>query len=463
MINLNEMKRDYIGREPRDYIVESVTVPEGLEEKVLAAMTQKRKEIEEIQKEKQEKKAAHKSVALRAAVIAAVITLMILIIPSSRQVVVSAAESVIKWFQSLRELEDTSQGCFPIQVDYDGYDFTVNDTKSDNGFTINFVGAVVADDTLRIGLYEEFDINWDEEWRDFRPIYDNPPAYYPTMHTEYLRGTITDSEGHSVDFRSTSVNTMYSKYDTYLNGNYDNNREIMNDGLYAFYAIPVDNLLLNLNHDFANYTLSFTLDQYYLNFDELSVSQDDYIQQPYLNLYNNILFGQKATSTVSFVTKVKNTKLLENTVVYPVSCSFTMNNIVADITAVSISPISQSFHIEYSSDDKSTEYCLNTLRSGCEFGLNINDDGPYYSCQTQYGARSYISKSNGKYIQYAHFDPNTDQPELPQIKRKQSYKGTLYYLGFGYKFPDKSNKYLSLLGEDEDGNSEIMEFEMKIL
>ena len=94
MINLNEMKRDYIGREPRDYIVESVTVPEGLEEKVLAAMTQKRKEIEEIQKEKQEKKAAHKSVALRAAVIAAVITLMILVIPSSRQVVVSAAERI---------------------------------------------------------------------------------------------------------------------------------------------------------------------------------------------------------------------------------------------------------------------------------------------------------------------------------------------------------------------------------
>ena len=93
MINLNEMKKDYIGREPRDYIVESVTVPEGLEEKVLAAMTQKRKEIEEIQKEKQEKKAAHKSVAIRAVVIAAVITLMILIIPSSRQVVVSAAEN----------------------------------------------------------------------------------------------------------------------------------------------------------------------------------------------------------------------------------------------------------------------------------------------------------------------------------------------------------------------------------
>ena len=100
MINLNEMKKDYIGREPRDYIVESVTVPEGLEEKVLAAMTQKRKEIEEIQKEKQEKKAAHKSVALRAAVIAAVITLMILIIPFSRQVVVSAAESAWNAFHS---------------------------------------------------------------------------------------------------------------------------------------------------------------------------------------------------------------------------------------------------------------------------------------------------------------------------------------------------------------------------
>ena len=110
MINLNKMKRDYIGREPRDYIVESVTVPEGLEEKVLAAMTQKRKEIEEIQheklslrQEKQEKKAAHKSVAIRAAVIAAVITLMILIIPSSRQIVVSAAESawngIIEWME----------------------------------------------------------------------------------------------------------------------------------------------------------------------------------------------------------------------------------------------------------------------------------------------------------------------------------------------------------------------------
>ena len=109
MINLNEMKRDYIGREPRDYIVESVTVPEGLEEKVLAAMTQKRKEIEEIQKEKQEKKAAHKSVALRAAVIAAVITLMILIIPSSRQVVVSAAESawngIIEWREGMEGIE----------------------------------------------------------------------------------------------------------------------------------------------------------------------------------------------------------------------------------------------------------------------------------------------------------------------------------------------------------------------
>lgn len=431
------------------------TAPDELRERTVLAMRQR-------EQEKEQRKHACQSFAIRAAVIAAVITLMIIVTPM-RGYVVSAAESVIKWFESLKDLEDTSHGSFPLQVDYDGYDFTVNETKADNGFTINFVGAVVADDTLRIGLFEKFDINWDEEWRDFRPIYDNAPVYYPILHAEYLHGTITDSEGHKVDFRSTSVNTMYSKYDTYLNGNHDNNREIMDDGLYAFYAIPVDNLLLNLNRDFANYTLSFTLDQYYLNFDELSVSQDDYIQQPYLHLENSALFGQKAASTISFATKVKNTKLLENTVVYPVSCSFTMENITADITAVSISPISQSFHMEYSSDDKSVAYYLNTLRSGCEFGLNINDDGPYYSCKTQYGCRSYISKSNGKYIQYAHFDPNSDQPELPQISRKHSYRGTLYYLGMGYKFPDNSNKYLSLLGEDEDGNSEIMEFEMKIL
>ena len=131
MINLNEMKRDYIGREPRDYIVESVTVPEGLEEKVLAAMTQKRKEIEEKNMEKQEKKAAHKSVALRAAVIAAVITLMILIIPSSRQVVVSAAESAWNAFHSW--VDDV---------------FHVGMKQTKNGYTMEIIDARVSDDFL---------------------------------------------------------------------------------------------------------------------------------------------------------------------------------------------------------------------------------------------------------------------------------------------------------------------------
>lgn len=130
MINLNEMKRDYIGREPRDYIVESVTVPEGLEEKVLAAMTQKRKEIEEIQKEKQEKKAAHKSVALRAAVIAAVITLMILIIPSSRQVVVSAAEKIWEYFEIIFDHPEVQLQ--PIEIKKPNYDNVMLDYYDNN-------------------------------------------------------------------------------------------------------------------------------------------------------------------------------------------------------------------------------------------------------------------------------------------------------------------------------------------
>ena len=140
MINLNEMKRDYIGREPRDYIVESVTVPEGLEEKVLAAMTQKRKEIEEKNMEKQEKKAAHKSVALRAAVIAAVITLMILIIPSSRQVVVSAAESAWNAFHSW--VDDV---------------FHVGMKQTKNGYTMEIIDARVSDDFLYFTTHDNLD------------------------------------------------------------------------------------------------------------------------------------------------------------------------------------------------------------------------------------------------------------------------------------------------------------------
>lgn len=445
--------------EPVELMLKNDVVPKDFEKRVIAEM-EKRYKLNE--QKKAERRAEHKKVAIRVATFAVILFLAISI-PAVRGTVVSAAENIIKWFQSLRDLEDTSQGFFPLQGEYDGYDFTVNETKTDNGFTVDFVGAVVADDTLRIGLFEKFDINWDEELRDFRPIYDDAPVCYPILHAEYLHGVITDSEGHSVDFRSSSVNNMYSKYDTYVNFNNDNNRELMDDELYAFYAIPVDSLLLNLNHDFANCTLAFTLDQYYINFEDISISQDDYIQQPYLYLENDTLFGQKATSTISFSTKIENTKLLENTVVYPVSCSFTMENITADITAISISPISQSFCIEYSSDDESVDYCINTLRSGCGFGLNISDDRPYYSSKIQYNSRSYISKTNGKYIQYAHFDPNPDQSERPQIDRKRSYKGTLYYLGMGYKFPDDSNKYVELLGEDEEGNSEILEFEMKIL
>ena len=165
MINLNEMKRDYIGREPRDYIVESVTVPEGLEEKVMAAMTQKRKEIEEIQheklslrQEKQEKKAAHKSVALRAAVIAAVITLMILIIPSSRQVVVSAAESA---WNSIIEWWNGWINPFYTQGVYGGYDEFIG-AKSEN---VTLHTQEIKSDVIDIS-----DFNYQMKWNEWNEI-----------------------------------------------------------------------------------------------------------------------------------------------------------------------------------------------------------------------------------------------------------------------------------------------------
>ena len=142
MINISFNKEDHIEYEPFNLILRSVEVPDGLSEKVLEAMTQKRKEIEEIQKEKQEKKAAHKSVALRAAVIAAVITLMILIIPSSRQVVVSAAESawhsVIEWVHDWVDLfgtnplfDDTHDGFHPYTAELDNASVITEEIHSD--------------------------------------------------------------------------------------------------------------------------------------------------------------------------------------------------------------------------------------------------------------------------------------------------------------------------------------------
>lgn len=173
MINLNEMKKDYIGREPRDYIVESVTVPEGLEEKVLAAMTQKRKEIEEIHREKQEKKAAHKSVALRAAVIAAVITLMILIIPSSRQVVVSAAESLINSIRSW-----------------------YSNMNTENKFVFDVYQAETDGDFLYITAKEVLPLSDEEHWN-----YDNSYSY--------IYGDISDNLGNTYHFEGDNKNHYY--------------------------------------------------------------------------------------------------------------------------------------------------------------------------------------------------------------------------------------------------------------
>ena len=185
MINLNEMKRDYIGREPRDYIVESVTVPEGLEEKVLAAMTQKRKEIEEIQKEKQEKKAAHKSVALRAAVIAAVITLMILMIPSSRQVVVSAAEKIWEYFAR-----------YTGSYTYDLNTTDIHLDKLNKDYSANHVDLGNVNSTVKIGCLEL-------ELSDLY-IQNNENPNIPGLANIYLDATISHDEtiNYMPDFES---------------------------------------------------------------------------------------------------------------------------------------------------------------------------------------------------------------------------------------------------------------------
>ena len=221
MINLNEMKKDYIGREPRDYIVESVTVPEGLEEKVLAAMTQKRKEIEEIQKEKQEKKAAHKSVALRAAVIAAVITLMILIIPSSRQVVVSAAESAWNAFHSW--VDDV---------------FHVGMKKSDNGFTLEIVNARLSNDFLYLDVSEYCDNKTKEKYKRYSSHGYIEYSYYGSIYNQ--------SNGKSINFSCDEYYGVASgEIDQKLADQYaSSNKELL---FYDFYVPDVKKIIDSYN------------------------------------------------------------------------------------------------------------------------------------------------------------------------------------------------------------------------
>ena len=100
MKNINFMSDELINDIflPGDDELAEYAISEEMTAKLLKSMGERRKEIEEIHQEKQEKKAAHKNTFVRAAVIAAIITIMILVIPSSRQVVVSAAEKIWEYF-----------------------------------------------------------------------------------------------------------------------------------------------------------------------------------------------------------------------------------------------------------------------------------------------------------------------------------------------------------------------------
>ena len=405
MINLNEMKRDYIGREPRDYIVESVTVPEGLEEKVLAAMTQKRKEIEEIQKEKQEKKAAHKSVALRAAVIAAVIILMILVIPSSRQVVVNAAESVIKWFASWSEFKDDSEtGTFDsleLEEKFDEGGFIINEIKENKYCKICFVGATVTNDTVRLGFVSKYNCE---------------------NITEYILGTITDSDGNSVDFRCSD-----SEFLTTF---------ISVDGERRLYSIPIDNLKKNLNDEYENYKLDFSVLLFNLNLDSEAITNEYFSHHPYKFLENKKLFNQSSLSDISFSTKVKNTYFLENTVSYDISKEIKYEHgITLHVQSISFAPSYTELQMEFAADEqwKLDNYVINYYENDDiydniavfhifkKFDYSKTYDGTYYDgwqgadddnpVLTEnegvgFHSDKSIGKSNNKYIIHLYYEHN---------------------------------------------------------
>ena len=298
MINLNEMKRDYIGREPRDYIVESVTVPEGLEEKVLAAMTQKRKEIEEIQheklslrQEKQEKKAAHKSVAIRAAVIAAVITLMILIIPSSRQVVVSAAEKVFGWLTSV---------------------FSVEVSDSDNGCTIEVIDAKLGNDFIYMTITEDFTALYENNptlggsilKEDGVTLYksnyeDNDNGRYVYRYIPYYYGKISDNQGNYANFVSGN-DVLYRTYD-----GIDEDNIIMLKGGQSEYSFFCPDINKVVTSDKKKYSCElhakiycipqYDLGVYYHNFHEVIQPDED-----------DLFHGEKPAATFDLSFPIKN-------------------------------------------------------------------------------------------------------------------------------------------------------------
>lgn len=104
---------DFVRQKPIDLMINTVTVPDGLDEKLLAAMTKQRKENEKKAKQKQEKR---KNTLIRAALIAAIISLIIVATPM-RGYVASAATDAWNAFHSWMDdvfhvgMKQTKNGC----------------------------------------------------------------------------------------------------------------------------------------------------------------------------------------------------------------------------------------------------------------------------------------------------------------------------------------------------------------
>lgn len=136
MMNFSMKREDNERYEPMDLMLRGAEAPEELKRKVLAAMTERRRENE---KKAQEKKKARKAFALRAAVIAAAIVTVAAATPM-RGYVASAAESAWNAFHSW--MDDA---------------FHVGMKKTSHGYSMEIIDARVSNDFLYFTTYDNLD------------------------------------------------------------------------------------------------------------------------------------------------------------------------------------------------------------------------------------------------------------------------------------------------------------------
>ena len=468
MKNINFMSDELINDIflPGDDELAEYAISEEMTAKLLKSMGERRKEIEEIHQEKQEKKAAHKSVAIRAAVIAAVISLMILIIPSSRQVVVSAAESAWNWFTSWTGFFDDIHLYLPESEKYKDYSFKVNQKQTNDVCEMTLAHAVVADDMIIIGLSNDFiDESLPEEY-DYQFYWFDEDLYEPKREDydencdfegilsraphkimpEYIVGQITDSDGNSVDFIkcSTEIKTDIASDNEVI----DNDSQ--NKTVIKYYVICTDSLIQNLNHDFSSYSLSFDVLQYCIDLKELNISYGNYHRQPYASFANEKLFGQSPVSKLSFKTKVQNTKLLEQTSIYDISQTRQLTNgVTYHYNTISYNPVYTNLQTEITADEEWK------IRNSYGFG----GTDLTYKRKKLFSPYIYINTIDGI------GDIGYFSDSACQSNNKTLYNGHLERLDDGYDYSISSSEYLATYEFDSgafsyiDYNSEDDEFD----